>query len=63
LGYQAANYLQKASEMRPDQRQKLKVEWGRNAAKVAGSDQTRAMQDDIATFGDDAFVDVPETEE
>ena len=60
LGLQSWQYLQRASEMSAEQRQKIKDEWKRNAGKVAGSDQTRALQADLAMFGDAAFVDVPE---
>ncbi len=63
LGYQSWQYLQKASEMRPEQRQRVKDEWARNAGKVAGANQTRALMADVAMFGDDAFVNVPEPED
>jgi hypothetical protein len=62
LGLQSQQYLQKASEMRPEQRQKIKEDWSRNASIVAGSAQTLALMADLAMFGDEAFVNVPEPE-
>jgi len=63
LGYQSWQHLERASEMRPVQREIVKGEWSRNAGKVAGSDQARALQADIDMFGNNAFVNVPEPEE
>ena len=46
--------------MIPTQRQKVQDDFKKNSSKVAGSAQNRALQDDIAMFGDAAGVELPE---
>jgi hypothetical protein len=59
-GSSSSSAIDRVSEMYLEQRQKIKDEWTRNTAKVAGSDQTRDLQVDLAMFGDATFVNVSE---
>jgi len=63
LGYQSWHYIEKAGGISQPQRQKIKDDWTRKAAQVAGSDQARAIQADLDMFGDEALVNVPEVGE
>jgi hypothetical protein len=60
LGHQSWDYIGTASDLSHLQRQTILESWKQNAAKVAGSSQSRAFQEDIETFGDAAWLEVPE---
>jgi hypothetical protein len=62
LGHQSWECIRVSSDMKPAQRAKIQKSWKQNAAKVAASRQNRALQEDLALFGDDAWVEVPEPE-
>jgi hypothetical protein len=63
LGHQGWEYLKKSSEMIAVQRDKIKADWTRNQPKVASSAQSRSLQEDVETFGDAAWVEVPKGQE
>jgi hypothetical protein len=63
LGHQSWNFMRASAEMKPSQRKKIQESWKQNAAKIAGSRQNRAMREDLALFGKNAWVDLPNPED
>ncbi len=62
LGHQSWECLKVAGQMSPAQRQKIEADFKKNAAKVPGAAQTQALREDIAMFGESAWVELPEPE-
>jgi hypothetical protein len=62
LGRQSWECMKAASAMKPAQRQVIENDFKKNAAKVPGSEQHRALQEDVALFSDTAWVELPEPE-
>ena len=62
LGQQSWDCMRIARGMSPIQRETIKNDFKKNKAKIPGSEQHRALQEDIALFGDAAWVDLPEPE-
>jgi hypothetical protein len=62
LGHQSWEYIRASSAVSPVQRQRIQESWKQNSTKVAGSSQIRALQEDIETFGEAAWVELPDQE-
>jgi hypothetical protein len=60
LGNQSWEYIRRSSEVSAVQRQKIQESWGQNLAKVGDSSQSQAFREDIATFGNAAWIEAPE---
>jgi hypothetical protein len=60
LGHQSWEYVRTSSAISPARRQKIQDSWKQNSGQVADSSQSQALQEDIETFGEAAWIEPPE---
>lgn len=63
LGHQSWECIRVSSAVSLAQRQKIQESWKQNSAKVAGSSRNRALEEDIETFGEAAWIEVPDPQQ